>query len=105
MDLRLRRGSCRVSSRCLGAVRPVLVLAIGGLSLAWILAATALPAHAAPKGVVDTIGEDVLVDPVGVAVNDTTGDVYVTEQYGGHVVRRFSSSGELLSSFGGQGAE
>lgn len=72
--------------------------ALGALVLALLLLAA--PAQAG-KGVVAEIGsgEFGINSPRGVAVNDTTGDVYVSDS-GGHRVRRYSADGAFLSQIG-----
>jgi DNA-binding beta-propeller fold protein YncE len=77
-----------------------------------VLAVTAAPALAA-RGheFTTTFGEPCLAEPctgaaikhpAGVAVNETTGDVYVVDEGAGRVVR-FSSAGTFASEFNGSG--
>jgi hypothetical protein len=75
------------------------------LGLALVFAATAL---AAPKGVVGDFGSagtgnGQFTTPRGVAVNQSTGDVYVVDS-GNNRIQRFNADGDYLSQFGSTGS-
>lgn len=95
-------GNCAPSA---GRARLTLV-ALAAAALA-ILAFAPL-ASAAPKGVVGVFGQEGSADGEflvagGVAVNQTTGDVYVVD-VGNNRVERFDANGSFLSQFGSSGS-
>jgi hypothetical protein len=87
-----------VSGRSFRAVRSALLIAVALV----VLAAPA--AQAAPKGVVGAFGAGDFgaSSPRGVAVNETSGDVYAVDGDGDRILR-YSSTGTLLSEIGAGG--
>src|SRR5205823_15000565 len=60
--------------------------------------------HIFGKTIVATTGCP-LLEPAGVAVNETSGDIYVVEKGEKHRVDRFNSSGECIGHWGVAGPE
>ncbi len=97
-------GSTSSRGNALGSIHLVLVALCSLLALTLLTPA----ANAAPgtKGVVSWIGTDTFgtlggqfIGPTGVAVNDTSGDVYVADRFNNRI-QQFSSSGAFIRAWG-----
>jgi len=90
----------------------ILIVALFAVSALFLLLASAPAADAAPKKIAGIIGEETdapgdpgeFRTPAGVAVNQTTGEVYVVDQDRNRI-QRFEADGDFISQFGSPGSE
>ncbi|HYI99552.1 MAG TPA: hypothetical protein VEX36_07755 [Thermoleophilaceae bacterium] len=88
-----------IRMRCGERFRAALLML--ALSFALTLVAGGPAADAAPKGPIAVFGSDGL-SPAGIAVNQTSGDVYVVD-LNGERVQRYDADGTFISDIGGPG--